>query len=76
MDLRHENILPLYGFRSGPDEDLLVSPWCPNGDLADYLDANRNLDLMLRLDIVSSEATHASKNFMSFDLFFTQRLGK
>lgn len=57
MDLRHENILPLYGFRSGPDEDLLVSPWCPNGDLADYLDANRNLDLMLRLDIARQVAS-------------------
>ncbi|KAG9041178.1 hypothetical protein FS837_012642 [Tulasnella sp. UAMH 9824] len=51
MDLLHENILQFYGFRSGPDEDLLISPWCANGDLYEYLITNQSLDLAIRLNL-------------------------
>lgn len=51
MDLFHENILQFYGFRSGPNEDLLVSPWCANGDLYEYLNTNQSLDLKMRLNL-------------------------
>lgn len=70
MDLLHENILQFYGFRSGPGEDILVSPWCANGDLYEYLITNQSLDLSIRLNIVSGGAFQGRLSM--FNLFSLQ----
>ncbi|KAG8950781.1 hypothetical protein FRC04_007201 [Tulasnella sp. 424] len=40
--LIHPNVHPLLGFRTRP-EPCLISPWCQNGDLGDYLHNNPNV---------------------------------
>lgn len=50
---QHPNILPFYGYQIGEERPLLVSPWCANGNLADYLQKNPDLTEQKKLELVS-----------------------
>ncbi|KAG8893758.1 hypothetical protein FRB99_001722, partial [Tulasnella sp. 403] len=45
LDLHHPNLLPLLQVRYNP-EKCLISPWCENGNLEDYLRNSPNADKM------------------------------
>lgn len=51
----HPNIHPLLGYRTQP-EPCLVSPWCQNGNLVNYLDNNPNLSEPEKLQLVIQTA--------------------
>ncbi|KAG9027501.1 hypothetical protein FS837_004251, partial [Tulasnella sp. UAMH 9824] len=49
--LNSRYILELYGFRSG-EQPCLVSPWCKNGTLHDYLTAHPTLVVLDKLELL------------------------
>ncbi|KIO16208.1 hypothetical protein M407DRAFT_52512, partial [Tulasnella calospora MUT 4182] len=41
-DINHPNILPVIGYKKSP-LPLLVSLWCQNGNIADFIESNPGL---------------------------------
>lgn len=54
--LRHPNVVPFIGFRLDGDVACLVSAWAANGDVKEYLSANK-VDSTARLRIVAYSLT-------------------
>lgn len=50
-EVKHPNILPLYGIKSG-DQPRLISRWCEDGDLMHYLNNHPDLPLTTRIQLV------------------------
>jgi serine/threonine protein kinase len=48
--LHHQNIAQLYGVIQSCDTIAMISPWCNNGTLIDYLEVNPSVN---RLELVS-----------------------
>lgn len=54
MDLRHERILELLGYAFIEQVPCLISPWCSNGNVLEYLRRNPDATLERRIKLVSS----------------------
>lgn len=51
--LKHVYVLPLLGFKVYGTNPCLISPWCPEGDLASYMERKVELGYEDRIKIVS-----------------------
>ncbi|KAG8967815.1 hypothetical protein FRC05_001911 [Tulasnella sp. 425] len=54
--VKHRNILPFMGYQIVNEVPMLVSPWCENGNLATYIDANPELTRNNKLELLRGAA--------------------
>ncbi|KAG8946262.1 hypothetical protein FRC00_009706, partial [Tulasnella sp. 408] len=53
---QHPNVLPFIGYQIVDDVPMLVSPWCRNGDLLEYIENNTNLTRTEKIKLLSDAA--------------------
>ncbi|KAF9472453.1 kinase-like protein [Pholiota conissans] len=68
-DLRHDNILPLYGACPDADVPFLVMKYCPDGDVRDFLRKNPTADrFRISCDVAVGLAFLHSKSIVHADI--------